>query len=304
MINTTLINIEVINGIGTLFDVRQTSTSSVSFNNFGLNDGNAYTVYALDYDSMPVIDVDMFDNPAGNGTTVVNSYSRVRGVSMGIHIKGNSQIQLEERIDDLKRNLRLVNGDLDVVRADGTRFRAIARVKNTDSAFDRPNRRRDKTNVRLEFEVANGFFESIGYQSMSPISITTSPYEDLGVTNDGVYDSFLNCNLVFSAVNTCTKVVVTNNTTGQTMTVDMGNQKASLPTSFAVGDVLIIDSENYEVRLTSSVNVLNNQLLRPQGSFLSLKAPQGTFNGTNSIDITTTSTSHTILFTTQHKTRI
>lgn len=85
----------------------------VAFDGYGLQ--NAYVITTkADYDDSRWMDLNQFARPNDDGGGTVSRYYRGRDISLEITIKGDTAQDLNDRIDDFKRNLRNVEGNLDI----------------------------------------------------------------------------------------------------------------------------------------------------------------------------------------------
>lgn len=254
----------------------------VSFCGYSLANDNIL-LSEIDIEAMPVRDLQSVRVPRGHGQIVVGDFWDKKMVRLRGMVIGDDSSDLERKLDDLKKNLAIADGELDIVRG-GVVRRFIATLVNADSCINRAKHYMiNRADIVLEFVCMSPdkpFGEDVFYSSyfVSSQTLLTLGYE---VSHEGSAFTLPVFILTFSAVNNITSVEITNTTTNEAIKIDR---------TFAVTDRIKIDGEQVEVSNTG-------EEIGFAGTFPRL------INGKNSLKIVLTGTSATYNLTTKWKNR-
>ncbi len=273
MLNKGLLNTTLLNDIpeiasGGLPD------EALRFESLGLQNAQIVMNTPI-YDRSPSRLFETERRPNRHGRLVVSDYWDVNEITLRGTLITESQTELEELIDTMKKTLKIQGGNLDIQRGDGTRRRFKATCQEMD--FQRTeNYHIAWCPLELRFQCITPFGTDTGYSSnfhsVSSLNFSESQ------TNSGTAQASPQFILIVSSATDVTKINVKNDTTGE---------EIEITTSVLNGDVIVIDSETLTVKKNSTP-------IDFDGDFL-------TFNeGVNSYSITVTGTAISYALTVAH----
>ena len=240
MLNHIPYNVGQFNGFNQVSDLVE-AQDNIVFNGFSFQNINAITSKVL-YDEMPIRKVRTFDIPREHGQKIVTDFYRTKRIRMVGVLRAASKEELNTKIDQMKLALSKRNSVLDI-KINGVVRRFIATCE-TETIFDRDYFH--VTFVRYDFVLS--VYSSFG----SDVSFTSSSLLDQSqlnftkqVENTGTADTKPFIHVLFKSVDAITSIAITNNATGERMTVTE---------NFSDGDILTIDSDTKTVMLNGSRN--------------------------------------------------
>lgn len=134
---------------------------AVAFDGYGLQNATVRTV-SVDMDNLGRVDLPTFDFPMDDGGGVLSRYFRGRQIRVRISVSCDTPENLNLKIDDIKRNLRKSEGNLDItVNGEIRRIRATL----TDVKFNRQHYNLTFVNADLTFTSVEAFFRAASDQS-------------------------------------------------------------------------------------------------------------------------------------------
>ena len=278
MFNSFLFNTGLFNGLATA--IPEAATEDIQFNDFVLSNGNSMIIQTLKEDSGPRRAFDFTEVPRGHGNISYADYFREKHITMRGTLRADSAEDLEDAIDEMKKELSVREGNLDIVK-NGVVRRYVATLTNMDSIFQN----REGYHITfcpffLDFTCLEPFGKSVNYESTAFLDETDLAFDE-ELFNEGTAPTQPVVIFNFSAASSLTEVSFLNNTTGEEI-VYTG--------TISAGDYLRFDSEEKEV-------TLNGTSVDYSGSFPSLAVEE------NSYTITVTGTSATYTLTIKYKTK-
>jgi len=268
MYNTFPYNSNVYNA---LWSPPATATKEAfQFDDYGLQNTNIVVSHA-DFSTAPTRQFDVNATPRANGELFNTAFWRRKVITLEGHITASSASDLEDLMDEMKKNLATQQGNLYITMPDSDIRVFIATLQNPQKLF--ANRKAYHVTFmpfRAEFLVLEPFGLDEDYSSEF-VSGITGATKTATATNTGSAPAKLTTYINFTAASGVTDIVLTNNTTGVSMTL------SSL--SVTAPSVIKIDGENLTVTQDASV-------IDYSGRFIALE-PEG-----NDIQIDVTSTSH------------
>jgi len=251
---------------------------SIVFNDYSLQNSNIIIANAS-HDAGPSRDFLAVPTPRDDGEIIISDYWRRKTITMSGVVKADTAILLEAKIDEIKKNLRARNGNLDIKQSDGTIRRYVSTFINPSAMVDRKGYQLTFVPITLTFACLNPFGESKSYVSDVYVAKTDLIFTE-SYYNSGTIKARPVVGIVFSAASAITAVKITNNTTTEEIT---------LTANIAAGDYVKLDAETREV-------TINGVIQDYDGFFPSLEV------GANSVTMTLTGTSATYALTIKHKT--
>lgn len=264
------------------FPVEVQPTTLLQFDGFDLNSassvdsGDRILIQNLD-DNGPVMELDKFDVPRGDGITVNGKFRRGKMIEADGVFFADTGAELEALCDTIKKNLRKMNRPLDVTKYGVTRRYPYATFIGMDKIFNgRKGSDITRCPLRLQFLCTD---IAVDWQYTSQVK-NISVSEDTDTVNttatDRVKPSFV---IVINAANSMSVLNIQNETTGD---------EIEITRSFAAGETLIIDCEEQTV-------TVNGVAVDFVGKFPELEV------GESVIRYTVTSTSHDFDATVKHR---
>lgn len=250
----------------------------IVFNGYSLQNANIIITDAP-HESAPTRDFQTTPTPRDEGEIVISDFWRRKTVTMRGIVKADTAILLEAKIDEIKKNLRVQGGNLDIKQTDGTIRRYVATLVNSSSMFDRRGYHLTFTPIELAFACLNPFGESKNYVSDSYVDKSDLVFTE-SFFNSGTIKARPVAGVLFTAASGITAIKFQNNTTGEEIT---------LTANISAGDYVKFDGELKEV-------TINNVIQDYDGFFPKLEV------GANSVTITITGTSAAYTLTIKHKT--
>lgn len=281
MYNQLIYNEGAYNGIMAFPVVTQPSTL-LEFDGFDLNSaaeassGNRILIQNLD-DNGPVIDLDKFDIPRGDGVVISSKFRRGKIIEADGVIFADTGAELQAFLDEIKKNLRGINQSLYITRYGVTRHFPNSTFINYDKIFTgRKGSDITRCPITLRFLAAD---LGADWQYTSQVKTITAASDTDTITTtatDKVKPSFV---IVISAAASMTVLNIQNETTGD---------EIEITAAFAAGQALIIDCEEQSVKI-------NGVEVDFVGKFPELEV------GENVIRYTVTSVSHNFAATIKHR---
>lgn len=206
------------------------SSDLIIFDGFGLQNANIVTSQ-INHDDLLGIELNSFKYPRENGGGVLSKFYRGREIKLVMTIKSDTSSNFNTLLDSVKKNLRKTEGYLDI-----TVNGEIRRIKATCTRFDT---RREHYNVTyctvdVTFTTLEAFFYASSKQSYN-FQGKTGTFSD-EITNGGSAESLPVFYHIFGATTAVTAVTLT-----------AFSKVLTISNTFAVNDILIIDSENKTV---------------------------------------------------------
>lgn len=253
-------------------------TDFVVFDDFSLSDNVNLFVENID-DSGASREFIGASVPNDDGEFLSDDLWRKKIITVRGHLLTSSGLLMRQFMDTIRKNLRTPEAYLDITEQSMVR-RHVASLANMNSLFPR----REHYNITwlpftAQFEVKSGFAED-RVESSQNILISTSPANDI-LTNTGTYKALP---IFVLAINAASSLTVIN------IQIDENDSEIQISSSFAAGDVLVIDCEGQTVKK-------NGTEVDFSGSFPKLEV------GDNTVRYTVTSSSHTIRATIIYKQR-
>jgi phage-related protein len=204
----------------------------ISFDSNNLS--SAYLVVnRLNKSDSPTRELQVENLAFNDGFVIASDFWRSRTIKIAGMIVADSAAQLATLLDDLKQDLAGINKNLDVDHGDGTR-----RYKATLAKFEAPE---DFYNISYLPYEAEFLCQPFGYATasvnVSSDDITASP-KTIDMTVTGNYRPLPTVTITFTTETGASAVSLTNNTTGDTITVTQ---------AFNASDVMIINCEEQKV---------------------------------------------------------
>lgn len=204
---------------------------SIVFDGYSLQSASIITS-RIDYDNQWNIELNSFNFPRADGGGVLSKYYRGRTITLDCTIKSDTRANFEALLDMTKKALRKTEWYLEIKVWD-----EIRRIKATLSKFDPGRQHYNITfaRVSIEFTAVEPFFYTIWKQSFEFLWVTWTITED--VDNAWSVESLPTFYIIGTTGANMTSIALTYG--GKTMTI---------PTTIVANDVLIIDSEEKEVK--------------------------------------------------------
>lgn len=253
-------------------------TDFVVFDDFSISDNVNFFVENID-DSGPAREFLGAAVPNDDGEFLSDDLWRKKTITVKGHLITTSALLMRQFMDTMRKNLRNPEAYLDITEQ-GMIRRHVASLANMASLFPR----REHYYIThlpftAQFEIKSGFAAD-RVESSQNILIETSPANDI-LTNSGTYKALPTFVLAINAANTMTVLNIQ---------IDETDAEIQVTSSFAAGDVLVIDCEAQTVKK-------NGVEVDFSGSFPKLDV------GDNTVRYTVTSVSHTIRATIIYKQR-
>ncbi len=276
MYNANPYNTALYNGIEAVSGLADQDT--IVFDGFSLQNANIVSSLLLQ-DSTPSRDLPANKIPQNDGEFLVGDFWRRKIITVSGTLRGSSASDLNDRIDEMKKRLRVLTGNLDI-KVNGVIRRYPATLNNGLAMFSQ----------RRHFHITFVPF-SVQFLTVLPFAQSVNYVEDLFIdktqlsstentSNDGTIHAEDVISLNFSAASGITAVDIENTTNGKSISISQ---------SISAADLLVIDGENKTVKL-------NGTLIDYSGFFPRLEV------GGNSFTITLTGTSATFTLSIKHKT--
>ena len=261
-------------GLGAVTSMVSTASGeAIGFNDFGLQNSVYHTLFQ--HEIAPSRELQFQPIPRFDGRVLNFEAWRNRTIKLSGIIVKNSLVTLEQEIDIFKKNIRGVNGNLDIEFAGGIRrYTATAGTIN----IPREHYHIDWCAFEVIFECESPFGSDVGYTSQSEGAFTASVFPVVQ-DNDGTEDGELEVIMGFISAVGVSVVEIENLTRGEKMTISE---------TITAGDILFVNGKNKEA-------LLNLTPVDFTGFFPGLDV------GENNLKITVTSTSHSYDVTVRHK---
>lgn len=271
MINQNPLNDTLINGeLATLAG----STDAITFNGYGLQNPNLVTSECNE-NSAPQRELTLAGNIGDDGQTIQYDRLPQKTITLSGVVFGDTAAALDERIDEMKKNLFIQGGILKITQIGGSIRYYTATLINAQGIF---NRRTGRDVTRAPFEVQFLCVDPLAREEtreiISHLSKTVASFE-LELYNAGNFKTPPVLFLAFDSASSVSKVNIKNDTTGE---------EIEITETISAGQLLEINSEDKIVKLDSIEKDFD-------GFFWKLAT------GANAITITITSTSHNYNFT-------
>ena len=239
MYNTNQYNTDQYNSQAQLFNDVQ-AQDDIVFNGFSLQSSTVITVEST-WDDPPKRDLKTFKVPRDDGEGVISDFYRRKIIRMQGIIKGTSKEDLNNNIDEFKKETSALEGNLDIKINDETRrFKATMTLQKV---FKRKNFHVTFVPFVIEFAVLTPFGQSIEFLfdellAESQLNLTRQ-IENLGTaTAKPLFTIFM------PTVNSITEISIENTTT---------SEKIIITKAYANNDVLQVDSEEKIVKINGSI---------------------------------------------------
>ena len=259
MFNTFLYNTAAFNVLSVPVALTGQDYDQLEFGGFSLQSTNIISERVL-ADSCPVRDLRSFSAPLADGGAVVGDNFGERHIRVFGIIKADTAAELETAMDEMKRRLSALEGNLDYT-LNSTTKRCTATLKNTDRVFDR----RQSYHIsfcpfELDFVTFDPYWKGLEYTSQSYLT-QTNLVQNVEIENTGEWDARGVYIFTINAESGITKLNLKSNTNSDEIEIEPSG-------GFSAGDVLIIDGETQTVTLNGTeidydgvfpvINYLNN----------------------------------------------
>jgi len=182
------------------------------------------------------VDISSFDRPQINGRWFLSNFKRWRNITLSVTIKWTSKTDMEERLDNLRKEIYKEESILSWKRADWEYRKIKVNCTNSPEIFNHYNITFLKTDIT--FESLEPFWYKDSYQSRNITSKTSNFSEE--ITNEWKAVSDLKIYIIFNTASvTETKVKV-------------NNEEIIINQSITTGDILLIDWEEKIVSLNGT----------------------------------------------------
>lgn len=212
-------------------------TTLIQFDGYDLNtaasasSGDRILIQTLD-ENGPIIELDKFDVPLGNGVRVNGLFRRGKIIPAEGVVFADTGAELEELLDDIKKNLRKMNRPLDITRYGVTRRYPYATMIGMDKIFKgRKGSDITRCPLSLSFLVTD---VATGWEYEETTQQITAAEDTVAVESGGTTESKPIIVVVFSAATGITSLNVS---------IDENDSEIEIPHAFAAGEALVIDCE-------------------------------------------------------------
>ncbi len=194
---------------------------------------------SIDYEELKNIELNTFKYSRIDGGGVLSKYYRGRRITIKGTIKAETAEAFHTLIDEVKKNIRFTEGNLDIRPIGSTEIR---RIKATLTDLDLPRQHFNITfcEITLVFTTAEPFFYAITNQSSTFEAKTGNFTEDM--THDGSAEKSPRVYFVFGVGTTATAMTIT----------DPEGRVLTVTTALTNGDLLLVDGDNKVVELNGT----------------------------------------------------
>ena len=207
---------------------------TLSFNGISLQDSNVI-VRDISFESVDNRNIN-FQSLGRDGGKAVDDKFEIKTIRMSGIIKDTSSALLDDRIDDLKRDIvGVLDKDLDIDYISGTR-RYVASC--TNFAINREFYHLTYVEWQAEFRVTKPFGKDIDTTTGEYSAITTGTVDSINI--GGSAKPLPKLQLTVNSETNLTQIEFQNLTTGDTITINE---------DFTAGDVLVIDMDDFTIEL-------------------------------------------------------
>jgi phage-related protein len=215
----------------------------ITFDGVSLED-STYQTRFIKHESLPDRALAILKIARNDGVIIISDTYNQKIIEVRGILKGDSQTDLEQKIDTFTELISRTAKNLDIGYAGGTR-RYIATAINPDDAFDRDHFHISYVPYVIHFLVPSGLGKDITETQNAYADITAWHYENT-VTITGSYPAKPKIIIDFNTAGTCDSIQFTNTTTNTQITIskDTGD--------FSNGDILLIDCEKRKVTLNGA----------------------------------------------------
>ena len=268
MLDTGLLNFTLYNANPIPF-VSTDSTDSIRFDGFGLQHCNETEKIVMDqpqYDIPANRVTDSFKKPRADGFGENTDYRGIKKIRLRGTLVVQTNEQLERLIDSINNQLDVPEGNLDILRADGLTYRRWYCKPQIKTGFRDKNYHIVWCPIEIDFDVLKSYGQDINYVSSGKVI----KYLEITETqlNSSVGKTIKAPAVFVMIINEATnvsKVNIENISTGRQVEVDV---------SLKAGDILVFDSERYEIFNLSGGS---RQKLKSRGDFLTFKQGQNSY---------------------------
>ena len=209
--------------------------STITYNAYDLQTSNIITEKVL-HTSAPDNDLSTEQKMRRSGSYLMSNYWVRKVITLTGHILGSSVSDLDSRIDALKQNLVGENLNLDIGYSGGTR-RYRATTRRVD--IEREHFHTNWCPFMIEFVCADAFGKATSPTSVTQEDNTTSPFSKT-FTITGSVGPYPIITLDFTSGSNVSVIVITNTTTGDSITITRG---------FADAESLVVDCDGMTVKV-------------------------------------------------------
>lgn len=209
---------------------------AISFNGYGLqneyictSEANFEDAGSPEYNSYPI--------PRADGNGFLSRFWRKKTIVLSGTVKMETKEELEQKIDEMKKNLYPTEGKLQYITANGARNITATLV---GASFERKGYNITFCPFTITFETNEAFWYDIINESYSASGKTASYTET--ITNNGTAPAF--AKVYFSIISATSTTSISFNANGKTITASA---------TFTAGDVLEINGETKEVKINSTI---------------------------------------------------
>ena len=247
---------------------------AITFNGYGLQNSNLVTSDCNE-NSGPTRSLTLAPIPGEDGQSIEFDRLPQKIITLSGVVLGDSAAALDDRIDEMKKNLFIQGATLKITQIGGNVRYYTATLINPQRLFSRRTGR-DVTRAPFEaqFLCVDPLAREEAREIVSHFSKTTASF-NFELNNDGNYKTPPILSLSFDAASSVSKVNIKNDTTGE---------EIEITETISAGQLLEVNAEDKIVELDSVEKDFD-------GFFWKLAT------GANAITITITSTSHNYNFT-------
>lgn len=213
----------------------------IEFNGYSLLDVTKIITSNLKRDHAPSRNLKSVLKPRTNGRSILNDTQEIKLITLDGVIKANTGAELDTLIDEIKKNLITLEGNLDITDANGTVKRYIATLTNGQSMFDRPGNYVTICPFEFQFSCLEPFATSIDYNSKALFGVTDLSKQET-VDVQGTFEAEAVLIFVINSAVGVSQLTFTNSTRGEAIEINE---------ALGENDVLIIDGETKEVTLNA-----------------------------------------------------
>lgn len=215
----------------------------IVFNNYGLQNSNIVISY-MRHKSGHETEYVMSNIARSHGVRMQDLYRRGKIITARGYVKATTAEGMIDRVDEMKKYLRQLNGVLKITR--GSRVRQYYATLNNPNGMFEEEEAFHNTIIpfNLEFFASYfGFSESRKtYTHTITAASTTRELVHEGNADEGRIITYI----IVNSETDMTKITWTNAQTGESISVEPSAE-------FTAGDVLVIDGENQTVKLNGTI---------------------------------------------------
>lgn len=210
----------------------------IVFDGYSLQN-TGFITSSINYEELKNIELNTFKYSRIDGGGVLSKYYRGRQITIKGTIKADTAAAFATLIDEVKKNIRLTEGNLDIRPIGSTEVR---RIKATLTNLDLPRQHFNITfcEITLVFTTAEPFFYAVTNQSITFEAKTGNFTEDM--THEGSAEKSPRVYFVFGAGTTATALTIT----------DPDGRVLTVTTAITNGDVVLVDGDNKVVELNGT----------------------------------------------------